>query len=380
MTKTNILVSAYTSQEFHHFSYVYAGLSELKALNIIDFEVCFNTSKRLGTTSTKDEVLTFDSKRPQPKTSFYKIKDVSKKKSILIAIDLYDLANQFSTEALETCDMVFKRNYEEKHVSCLPKKQRVKVQKFGLSLPLFSSKPVSQRRVFYGLLINTIVLNTKWNRQLLSRINNTVSINLKEWNYVKTSRQLANFNSLITPKSNVILFQTRCFPHENDEDVKAIHNQRYRIIKYLKDNFPDNFKGGFMPSKISLKKYSDALTNVPTAQRLYMEAVKNAKIVIYTRGLANSPAWKLAEYLAQGKVILAERLTAQLPFLLNHGKELLYFDTLEELSLLVIKTLNDEALRNCLSANARLYYENHIDPSKRMQYVINKALETDVPL
>src|SRR5690606_9220371 len=147
--------------------------------------------------------------------------------------------------------------------------------------------------------------------------------------------------------------QTRCFHHENDEDEKQIHQQRYHLIKLLREHFPDNFLGGFVPSKIAIEKYNDALTNVPTAPEEYLDAMKKTKIVIYTRGLANSPAWKMAEYLSQGKVIIAEALTAELPVPLTEGKELLYFQNDTELIEKIKQVLADNELADHLSKNAR---------------------------
>jgi glycosyltransferase involved in cell wall biosynthesis len=136
--------------------------------------------------------------------------------------------------------------------------------------------------------------------------------------------------------------------------------------------------GGFVPSKVANDKYKDALTNVPTTPEEYLDAMKKAKIVIYTRGLANSPAWKMAEYLSQGKVIIAEPLTSELPVPLIEGKELLYFKNDIELIEKIKLVLTDNELAKQLSANARAYFEAHVHPlqnTKRiLELMLNKPL------
>lgn len=107
--------------------------------------------------------------------------------------------------------------------------------------------------------------------------------------------------------------------------------------------------------------------------------MKKAKIVIYTRGLANSPAWKMAEYLSQAKVIIAEPLTAELPEPLTDGKELLYFNNDAELIEKINLVLTDDKLAQHLSKNAHLYFEEHVHPvqnTKRiLELMLNQPLE-----
>jgi hypothetical protein len=212
----------------------------------------------------------------------------------------------------------------------------------------------------------------------LNRIFKTYNAQKRHWQFINTSRNISRFEDFEKAGANSIMFQTRCFLHENDVDVKQIHQQRYHIIKLLRQNFPDRFLGGFVPSKIANENYGDALTNVPTAPEEYLDAMKRAKIVIYTRGLANSPAWKLAEYLSQAKVIIAEPLTAELPVPLMEGKELLYFQSDTELIEKIKMVLEDEVLATHLSKNARAYFETHIHPvqnTKRiLELMLNKPL------
>ena len=114
---------------------------------------------------------------------------------------------------------------------------------------------------------------------------------------------------------------------------------------------------------------------MPTQPSEYLKAVKNSKIVIYTRGLANSPAWKMAEYLSQGKIIMAERLTTELPVPLEHEKEVLFFDTDDELVENIKKVMEDRNLQNTLSQNARAYFEEHVHPVKTIERIISITLQ-----
>lgn len=172
-----------------------------------------------------------------------------------------------------------------------------------------------------------------------------------------------------------MFFQTRCFDDDSKVDVKQIHEQRYRIIKLLSSVFADKFKGGFIKSQLSLKKYNDALSNVPSEPHQYLKALKEAKIVVYTRGLAKSPAWKMAEYMSQAKVIIAEKLTTDLPVPLTHGKELLFFENDDELVSNIKLVLENEQLAKQLSKDARAYFEKHIHPVETVKRVLETVIK-----
>ena len=102
-----------------------------------------------------------------------------------------------------------------------------------------------------GLFISNLLVNFKIDSQLLSRLVRTYQLQNDHWKFINTSRPLSRFEHFEKASENVVLFQTRCFLHENDIDLKQIHKQRYHIIKLLRKNFPDEFLGGFVPSKLS---------------------------------------------------------------------------------------------------------------------------------
>lgn len=377
--ETDYTVILYTPQELNHSSYIQTGLFELERLNIIRLKVKISTSKNLGRYIVSDTGKVTTSTQPHPKTSFYKLINNKDKSELFFATDLYDFANHFSKVALEKCDYIFKRSYEEKYVSQLPEKIQNKVHKLGQTFGVHSKHKHSDTLFLLGLIASNMRVSFKMDGFLFKRLAKSYSLQKKHWNFINTTRKLTRFENYTNAQKNVIIFQTRCFLREEEEDVISIHKQRYRIIKLLRKNFPNNFIGGFIPSKVSNEKYADALSNVPSEPEKYLDALKKAKIVIYTRGLANSPAWKMAEYLSQGKVIIAEPLSTCLPIPLIHGKEVLFFNNDEELISSINKVMEDENLANLLSKNARTYFEEHVHPTKNvkriLEFMISETLD-----
>ncbi len=369
MPKYTVII--YTPQELNHSSFIQTGLFELEKMGFVEVKVKLDIHKNLGRYIVSDDKHCNETKQAYPKVSLYKLIDNTTQKNILFATDLYDFANQFSKAALEKCDVVFKRNYETEFVEKLPTIHQKKLRKLGLSFGVHSNHKRYDKLFFIGLMLSNFNVNYKWDRFLIKRINNTYIKQRSHWNFISTTRKISRFESLNKGTDNTILFQTRCFLREDQQDVINIHEQRHHIIKLLRKHFSNQFLGGFIPSKIANEKYADALSNVPSEPELYLDALKKAKIVIYTRGLANSPAWKMAEYCSQGKIIIAERLTTELPVPLEHGKELLFFDTDEELVENIKLVLTDESLGNDLSVNARRYFEKHIHPAQSVKRILD---------
>ncbi|MBG44364.1 MAG: hypothetical protein CL530_10395 [Aequorivita sp.] len=368
-------VIIHTPQELNHSSYIQTGLFELEKIGLIRVKVQLYLKKNKGALSVDKQGNITTTSRPHPKTSFYTLIDRPSNKKILFATDLYDFAEHFSKAALMNCDYYFKRNFENELVVTAQKDSKAKIQKLGITFGNHSQFKHGSPKFLLGLFVTNLRLNSKWDRYFIKRLMKTYKAQQKHWQFINTSRNIGRFESYESPIEESIMFQTRCFLHENDEDVKQIHQQRYHLIKLLRHHFPNKFMGGFVPSKVANEKYSDALTNVPSAPEKYLDAMKKAKIVIYTRGLANSPAWKMAEYLSQAKVIIAEPLTTELPAPLVEGKELLYFNTDDELIKKIEMVLKDQQLAAHLSKNARTYFETHVHPVQNVKRILELMLK-----
>lgn len=370
-------LTIYTPQELNHTSNPQTGFFELAHKGILDVEVKLCIKEKRGRLNVDELGEVTKTNQAYPKASYYKLTHKDTQECIDFALDLYDFDNQFSLEALKTCDWVFKRCYNSKYIAHLPETFQKKIQPYGLNFGVRSAYHKGKALFFLGLLLSRWKVYVRPNRFVFKHIYQHTKWVIKHWQFINTTRLLSQFEAFTSPKTETIMFQTRCFK-ETHQDVIDIHTQRYQVIKRLKIEFPKRFQGGFIASKVANSKYADALTNVSSEPHAYLDAMKNARIVVYTRGLANSPAWKMAEYLSQGKVIIAEPLTAQLPVPLEEGKELLYFNNESELIEKINMVLNNKLLADSLSKNARAYFETYIHPVQNvkriLEHMLNKPL------
>jgi hypothetical protein len=369
-----LTVSIFTPQELNHSSYMQTGLFELENEVFLKTKVILSFAKRLGTLRIENGEMQITN-QPHPKTSFYKLKDPTKAKTISFATDLYDAPYSFSKYALDHCDFVFKRNFEASFIEKLPGKYQKKILPLGLTFPSKSQYKKEDYKFFISLIFCNLRISTKIDRLTFKRLFNCYKEQINHWNSFKSTRSIKEFEEIMPYSNNAILFQTRCFPHENEVDAKQIHQQRYNITLLLRDTFKDRFYGGIIPSALAYKKYSEALSNLPSDPISYLNMIKKSKIVIYTRGLANSPAWKMAEYLSQGKVIIAEKLSTELVNPLTDGKEVLFFENHHDLIDKINLVLFNEELSSKLSLNAKKYFEDVVHPKQNIKRIINLMLQ-----
>ena len=74
--------------------------------------------------------------------------------------------------------------------------------------------------------------------------------------------------------------------------------------------------------------FRNNISNINSNNKNYFKEVQRSQIVIYTRGLLESPAWKMAEHLSQGKAIISEKLSTQLPDEIQDKKTFSFFQIL----------------------------------------------------
>lgn len=378
MKKPRYTIIVYTPQELNHSSYIQTGFFELEKKGLVKVKIKLSLKKKKGTITVDDNNQLKYTDHLFPKASYYKLIDHVTNKSIRFACDLYDAANKFSLHALENCDFIFKRNYQSKYISLLPANYQQKIHKLGLTFGVHSTDHRGFVCFFISNFIGAFLFNFKLDRLIFSRLFKNYIKAKNHWKSIRKTRNINLFEDYSSLKKfNFILFQTRCFVNEDSLDTREIHQQRYKLIQFLKENYTENFKGGFIPSKLANKNYPNAISNINPEPSAYLSVLKKSSIVIYTRGLQDSPAWKIAEYCSQGKAILAEKISAELPTDLENEKHLLWFNSQEELKEKLDTLLSKSNITEELSKNARLYFEENIHPEKNILRIL-KVMECEI--
>ncbi|MGD0730458.1 MAG: hypothetical protein ABR956_04285 [Terracidiphilus sp.] len=172
------------------------------------------------------------------------------------------------------------------------------------------------------------------------------------------------------PTENTILFQTRLWGAQGAPGDEVIDEQRVSLLRALRREFGRRVVGGLVPTPFAQKTYPDLITNQACRQPQYIRWAKKPLIGIYSRGLYDSIAFKMAEYMAASKCIVSEPIANELPVRLDH---------------LSICRSNDECVAACerlladksLAAFSRQkswdYYEAQVMPQAHMAGLLKRA-------
>lgn len=363
-----IKVVWYIPLELNHASYIYTSLVSFCEQNNIKFEISAKNLNVKGVINVSNDF--------QVMNGFFDkicyVKLIRRdKSSLLLAFDSYDLPDHFSKFAYDTADYVFKRSYQTRYIKKLPDNYKSKTLRFGLP---FMVRPLSikQSKKFKTLYIShNFKRFLKYDRYCLKRIITSFKYSLKTWKVFENTRTLLEFENRKLTQNSTIFFQKRLFPNEESNDVKAIHNERIRIVRLLKNNYKNLFKGGIQNSEMARKKCPECISNI-FSQHDFLEAFKNAEICIYTRGLAKSTGWTLSEFLAQGKCIISEQIYNEIPILLKDDREIVFFSNKDDLTQKIDELLLNDTKREELKQNALNYYRNYISPNTFFRNLIRQ--------
>lgn len=288
-----------------------------------------------------------------------------------IAIDTVDRSDEFSLPLAEDADVYLKRSFHPPDLASLPPALHRKVIPYGLNYACRS--PQQTRRV---LRATATALLGAAARALLSGAASRAAL----WHRIRQFQVIPPWSFFELPPERpaetVILFQTRLwdpavvFP----DNGELVNRDRVELLRALRREFPRHFRGGLAPEPYAKKHFPDLLATEAFRHHEFIEFGKRFAIGIYTRGLHHSDAFKLPEYLASSKAILAEPFRNTLPQPLVADRHYLAFqDTASCLAHCETLIRNPEALR-ALRHQTWQYYISQVRPQMHIADCLRRAL------
>ena len=296
----------------------------------------------------------------------------------VIAIDWRDNPDILAPRKLARCDVYFKRNYIPGITERVcPPELRDKLRPAGLS---FAMRGERERPIWVQLLgslwhLEQPIIHRSARRTARRLFDELV----RQPQMVSGLRRRRQFErDGLREASEIVLFQTRAYDPRvgsRGEDTAAVTQQRAEVIRALKRELGERFIGGFIPTAYAAEAYPDCLATAPTSLGEYADLVHRCSICVYTRGLRDSPAFKLGEYLAAARCILAEEPRTRLPQPLRDGQEVLLFQDVDGLLSQCRRVLTNQPLQHELSSAAHSYYEAEVRPEARVLQMFSEAFE-----
>jgi hypothetical protein len=141
----------------------------------------------------------------------------------------------------------------------------------------------------------------------------------------------------------------------------------------MRAEFGDRTIGGVVADSYARQFYPDVLAENNTHRFLYLRLLKKSAVAIYTRGLHQSLAFKLAEYLAAGLCIVSEPLLHELPVPLEAGVHYLPFTTHEECIRQCRWLLDNPAEAAAIRKANVCYYQRYVEPQSHVRLLLDRA-------
>jgi hypothetical protein len=292
-----------------------------------------------------------------------------------VVIDLHDRSDLLDFDALERCHVYFKRSFYSPDLVSLEPSQSAKVFPFGLNYPC------------RGFGVTTKVLGHLLRSGLSGRLRAVlgnqavVRERVHSLRAFTTTPDASAFEvSPLEPVDPVILFQTRLWgQHETEpDDAAQINDLRVNVVRALRKAFGNQFVGGVVPTPLAKQQFPDCVTTEHCRKSRYVALSRRALIAVYTRGLNHSTAFKLPEYLAGSKAIVAEGLRNQTPVPLENGVHFLSFSSPEECVERCADLLRDRDRANELRDLGHAYYRREVEPRTHVRTLLDRAL-TNTP-
>lgn len=329
----------------YHLSLLYTGLAQLATAGSIELDWRLGPAGELDTTSTGGMVA--------------RLLVEHEGQSERLAIDLFDRSDTFHAPTLAWCDRYLKRSCYSPDIQAHAGPNGHKVEPFGMN---YACRSLEADR-----LVKRSIVRQATSRGLRSPLA-TVRQVLGQRNLFRTYLSLPKLKDFEAPpdapREDRVLFQTRVWAPEEvlPDDPEEINGVRAETVRALRQEFGPRFLGGLVPTPYAREHYPDLLTTASTRRRDFIDLVKTSRVLVYTRGLHHSIAFKLPEYLAASGVIVSEPIRNELPAPLVAGEHFRASSSIEETAQLVSDALRDHSTRRDYSRLAYEYYQEFALP------------------
>lgn len=132
----------------------------------------------------------------------------------------------------------------------------------------------------------------------------------------------------------------------------------------------DKVVQAFPKYKDYLQEYGDMLCDRRMSMKRYLQKTRRSHIVFNTPSVEGCLGWKLAEYLAMGKVIISMPLDHVMPGEFEKGVHYLQIDRVEDMDTAIRTLRSNEKLYRRMSSAASLYFDEFLAPRKVIERIM----------
>jgi hypothetical protein len=350
--RVDILVT--TNLELYHASKTLSGLAELAARGEINLSL-----------DTRHDIV------EQQSTVLYLRVARLGERAMLAACDLADSGRTLNLPAIDRVDVYFKRSLDREYLSStgLTPKQREKIRPFGLNFACLSpSARWLHARIALVKFGRRGHPDTTPGYSPTGRLKYDLSL-------LKGNPRPENFEP--RPDSlrhRRVVFQSRAWPSSSSNvDVETLNRERAAVIAALRRELPAQSVTGLVPDDFARSHFPELVLSANTYRASYVDVMKSSRIGVNTRGLQESTAFKLAEYLAAGLAVVSEPIAHEAAPPLTEGLHFLGFTTPDECVRQCRRLLEDDALFERMKMASVRYYRDYVHPIASVRRLLSEV-------
>jgi hypothetical protein len=290
------------------------------------------------------------------------------------AFDLYDRSDIFCAQALESCDLYFKRCFYRPHMTQHCGNLPHKVHPLGFVFACQSDTSISRvlravRKSYFARLLAhpTRIRRLRGDSVLLRAFTTSPHIQLFQ-------------QPPDAPVETKVFYQTRVWePDDTTDNADEVNQERVETVRVLQQAFGDRFCGGLVPTPYALKHFPQDITPNDSHRHQYVTLAKSFLVGVYTRGLHHSLAFKFPEYLAASQCIVSPNLRNELPVPLDAGSNYLPFSTPDECVEQCARLLDDPDRAAQMRRANYHYFRQNVHPAARLRTCLDETFRSPIP-
>lgn len=276
------------------------------------------------------------------------------------AIDFADSNQVFYDEFLRWADVYAKVNYNSEHI---PNVYAHKIVKCGCN---------------YGMAI----YSHKWMAALVAMRNwylchRRVQFSFTSYlsRYIMSVKRQSQSTQKSTERNDYIFFVSTLWKGQDKYNqarinfIRACHN--------LQSEGLITFEGGLIPD---MQQNMEGLDDVLWQKRIpydeYTEKLSQSCCVFNTPAYFDCHGWKLAEYIAMGKIILSTTFVNDLPHEMENNTNIIFCDnSIADMQMKIRELIADEQYRTMLKRGVKEYYIEHACPKEVVKNLIENEIK-----
>lgn len=302
---------------------------------------------------------------------------------ITICYDCRDPAGLYEDSA-RACDLYFKRSYDRTVI--VQRSDRDRIRPLGFNYTVYGSGDASLQRSYWRLREPRAWRESDAWRQLLRSL--PVLSRLERSDSGRATSSVAHFEDLprLYPDPSVIFFARTWDPNEIRlrpdliEERETINAMRAACVRALRKEFGRGFVGGLAPTPHARANYPDCVVGGEIIRKpAYIRAMRRCAIGVATMGLYRTNGYKIGEYIAASKAIVAERMYHTVPGSFLAGVNYVQFATASGCVDAVATLRQDPARRLAMMKVNHDYYHAFLRPDMLVLNTLAQALELRPP-